>query len=417
LLGRRRGSRGFHGGCSPDGGANPGIPGLVAGPGGVDRTCDRLRVAPADARVAGAANLIAHHPSDKRRRKRGSPRAEGRSGEEESQTVERRGKLRRGHLRRRHDQKNLVSSGLRGVGLGLRAEFIDELAERVARPDAPRLPIDFVEIAPENYVRRGGRARRALDAIAARLPVVTHGLTMSLGGTDPLDAAYLEDLRCFVATMGSPWHSDHVCFGEAGGRVLHDLLPVAFTRTSASAMADRTRRARDALGVPMALENISYYWHPGRADLREAEFLSEVCAAADCGLLLDVNNLFVNAVNFGFDPEAWLRSAPLERVVQIHVAGHEWFEVGEEGIGDSRSPHAKGAMIIDTHGADVSAAVWALLSSVLERTGPRPVVIERDRAIPPFDVLLAETARLRVICEEAAAVWGHREVGRERQSC
>jgi uncharacterized protein (UPF0276 family) len=226
---------------------------------------------------------------------------------------------------------------------------------------------------------------------------------MSLGGVDPLDDAYLRDLRELLVRVETPWHSDHLCFGAVDGRVLHDLLPVSFKESSVGRIADRIRRARDALGLPLAIENVSYYWHPGRADMGEAEFLARVCETADCGLMLDVNNAYVNATNFGFDVDAWMRTAPLDRVVQIHVAGHEWFAADEAGLGEERPPHAPGAMIVDTHGADVPDPVLALLGRVLARTGPVPVVLERDQNVPSLDTLLAEVARIRAVASAACA--------------
>jgi hypothetical protein len=280
-----------------------------------------------------------------------------------------------------------------GVGLGLRWDFLDELVQRAGAGEA--MPFEFLEVSPENYMRRGGRHPAALAWLAEHYPVVTHGLTLSIGGTDPLDGDYLRELRGIVEALGSPWHSDHLCFGSAGGRALHDLLPIAFKRSSVARIADRIRRARDAVGVPFAVENISYYWHPGRADVGEAEFLAALCEAADCGLLLDVNNAYVNAANFGFDLDAWLRAAPLDRVVQIHVAGHEWFSAGDAGLGSSVERGAPGAMIVDTHGADVCGDVLAVLSRVLQRTGPVPIVLERDQNVPSLDGLFVELERVR----------------------
>ncbi len=245
--------------------------------------------------------------------------------------------------------------------------------------------IDFLEVSPENYLQRGGYYPEALARLRERYPVITHGLTMSLGGTDPLDAAYLASLRGFVREVGSPWHSDHVCFGAEGGRVLHDLLPVAFTTAAANRVADRVRRAQDALAVPVAIENISYYLHPGKAQMSEPEFLSLVCEKAECGLMFDVNNAYVNSQNFGFDPGEWMRAAPLERVVQMHVAGGEWFDEGEERL------------LIDTHGADVPDPVLALFERALARTGAVPVVLERDQAIPPLSGLVSEIEKIRAI--------------------
>jgi uncharacterized protein (UPF0276 family) len=168
-------------------------------------------------------------------------------------------------------------------------------------------------------------------------------------------------------------------------------------------IADRIREAQDALGVPLAVENVSYYWEPGAPEMGEVEFLAAVCEEADCGLMLDVNNAFVNAANFGFDVDAWMAAAPLERVMQIHVAGHEWFRVREDGVGEPAPAREAGAMIIDTHGADVADPVLALLGRVLARTGPVPVLLERDQNIPDLEALLAELARVRHVYELSAA--------------
>jgi uncharacterized protein (UPF0276 family) len=294
---------------------------------------------------------------------------------------------------------------LGGVGLGLRWEFSDELVER---SEAGALPIDFLEVSPENYMRRGGRHPAALAHLAARYPVVTHGLTMSLGGVDPIDTEYLRDLAAFLRETGSPWHSDHLCFGSADGRALHDLLPVSLQRATVGRVAERVRRARDAIGLPLAIENVSYYWHPGRAEMGEAELLAAVCDAADCGLMLDVNNAYVNIVNFGLDAESWLRDAPLERVVQIHVAGHEWFSSDARGLGPPARAGEPGAMIVDTHGADVPEPVLALLARVLSQTGPVPIVLERDQNIPALSVLLDEVARIRAVADRSTARAGQR---------
>jgi uncharacterized protein (UPF0276 family) len=280
---------------------------------------------------------------------------------------------------------------LRGVGLGLRWEFIDTLVEEL-----PALP--FLEISPENYMGRGGYYRAALEYLGAEYPIVTHGLTLSLGGTDPLDATYLAELRAFVASVKSPWHSDHLCFGSARGVRLHDLLPLRFTDDTARRVAERVKRAQDALGVPMAVENISFYVHPGKKEMSEPEFVARVCDLADCKLMLDVNNAWVNSQNFGFDVDAWMRTAPLERVVQIHVAGPDPFRESDvvPGLADTR-------ILLDTHGTPVPDPVVALLERVLPRTGPVPVLLERDRAIPPLSELLAEVARLQAAYDRALA--------------
>jgi uncharacterized protein (UPF0276 family) len=278
-----------------------------------------------------------------------------------------------------------VSSAAR-VGLGLRWEFLDELLN--ADPSAPKP--DFLEVSPENYMGRGGYHSAALARLADRFPILTHGLTMSLGGSEPLGDAYLAELRTFIQDVRAPWHSDHLCFSTAAGAVLHDLLPLRFTDKTATHVADRVKRARDALGVPMAVENISFYTElePG---MREPEWISLVCERADCGLMLDVNNAYVNSQNFGFDVDEWMRDAPLERTVQIHVAGHERFPESDF------IPGATGSVILDTHGADVPDPVLALLKRVLPRTGPVPIVLERDTSIPPYATLLEELARIRAM--------------------
>jgi len=293
----------------------------------------------------------------------------------------------------------MSDKSINGVGLGLRWDFIDEILEK-------KPALDFVEISPENYMGRGGYYDEALDRSADLWPIVTHGLTMSFGGTDPLRFDYLAGLKRFMERVKSPWHSDHLCFSTYGGVVLHDLLPVAFKKEEVTRIADRIKRAQDAVGVPMAVENVSFYLHPGKREMTEAEFVAAVCEAAACGLMLDVNNAFVNATNFGFDVDAWMRSAPLDRVVQMHIAGHDWFEEGTWDLGarpKDITSDKEGRLIVDTHAADCCDEVLALLERTLEKTGPVPVLLERDQTIPPLDDLLGEVARVKTIWERATA--------------
>lgn len=272
-----------------------------------------------------------------------------------------------------------------GVGLGLRWEILDEvLAAGPGELDA----VKFFELSPENYMRRGGYIPDALARVAERHPLVTHGLTMSLGGTDPLDPRYLGELRRFLDRFGGSWHSDHLSFSGLDGALLHDLLPVPFTRATARRIADRVRRAEDSLGRRMVVENVSYYVHPGRPELEEADFIAEILERAGCGLLLDLNNLDVNAENHRFDRWEWLARVPLERVVEIHVAGPERW-------GDD--------LWLDTHGAPVRRSVHELLSWVIERTGPKPVLLERDNEVPPLATLLREVRELDATCRAALA--------------
>ena len=272
-----------------------------------------------------------------------------------------------------------------GIGLGLRAAFID----RVARGDADGA-IAFVEVSPENYMHRGGGMPRALGRVAERFPVVTHGLMMSLGGTDPFDDEYFATLRGFLDRHDTPWHSDHVCWSGIDGAMLHDLLPVPFTSRAAQRVAERVIEARDRLGRPMAVENISWYLELGAPQLDEPAFLCEVLERSDAQLLLDVNRVFVNAQNHGFDPYDWLGKIPLERVVQLHVAGHEAWDA---------------TLVVDTHGADVRHEVYDMLAWVIERVGPKPVVLERDSNFPELPVLLEEVAALDRVYRSAVERW------------
>jgi uncharacterized protein (UPF0276 family) len=276
------------------------------------------------------------------------------------------------------------SSNIQGIGLGLRRDFIDDV---LASLDEGRsLPgVSFFEISPENYMRRGGYFPAALERISERYRFLTHGLTLSVGAVDPFDAGYMAELGDFIASTGAPFHSDHLCFSGSDGRMLHDLLPLPLSRAAAVHVAARIREAQGRLGLPFAIENITHYLIPGAPSLGEAEFIGEVLLRSDATLLLDVNNVYVNAQNYGFDPIAFLRQLPLDRVVQLHIAGHTRSEEDD--------------VIIDTHGADVIPEVLDLCAWVIERTGPLPVVLERDHNLPPLDDLLVEVARV----EEAYA--------------
>jgi hypothetical protein len=268
-----------------------------------------------------------------------------------------------------------------GIGLGLRGAFLRELWAGEADGK-----VAFLEVAPENYMHRGGRSPARLRDLAERFPIISHGLTMSLGGRDPFDDAYFRELRGFLHEFESPWHSDHLCWSGDQGALLHDLLPVPFTSSSARRVAARIREARDRLERPMAVENISWYLALGQSTRDEPEFVAEVLEQADCGLLLDVNNVFVNASNHGFDAREWIDRIPLDRVWQLHVAGHEpWDDT----------------LLVDTHGATVRDEVHALLGYVIERVGPKPVLLERDTNIPPLPELLEEVARLDAVYQAA----------------
>jgi uncharacterized protein (UPF0276 family) len=265
---------------------------------------------------------------------------------------------------------------LGGVGLGLRWEFLEELVE------GPALPLDFLEVSPENYMRRGGYYPAQLEQLVGRYPLVTHGLTLSIGGSSEPDEEYLGELRREIERTRSPFHSDHLCFSSAGPRSLHELLPLKHCRENIARVAERASRVQDTLGVPFALENITYYVHPGQPELSELAFINGVLERSSAGLLLDVNNVYVNSLNHGFDAHAFIRGLDVSRVVEIHVAGH------------SRRPSG---LVLDTHGAPVVDPVLDLLAYTLRLTGPRPVLLERDNDIPPLAELLREVATLREV--------------------
>jgi uncharacterized protein len=279
-----------------------------------------------------------------------------------------------------------------GVGLGLRWAFIDAVAageaDRAADPEDPA-PLRFFEVSPENYMRRGGPIPRALHAVAERHPILTHGLMMNVGGTAELDPGYLRALRAFVRDMGTPWHSDHLCWTGCDGVILHDLMPLPHDAQAVRRCVEQILRIQDALGLPFAVENISYYAVPA-GGMPETELIAGVLEGADCQLLLDVNNVQVNADNHGFSAEAFIDALPLSRVVQLHVAGGE------------RRPALDG-LVIDTHGTDVSPRVQALMARVVERIGPVPVIYERDHEIPPLPELRRQVAALQAVYDAALA--------------
>jgi uncharacterized protein (UPF0276 family) len=267
-----------------------------------------------------------------------------------------------------------------GIGLGLRFPLVEELLAREAEGTVPA--IRWLELHPENYMRRGGRWPENLRRCRERWPFATHGLTMSLGGVDPFDPTYMKSLERFLGEIGAPWHSDHLCFSVAHGAATHDLLPMPWNEETVKHFAARIRQAQDQLSVPLAVENISYYVRPKGSDLDDGEFVSAVIREAGCKLMLDVNNVYVNSRNHKEDPYAVMAKMPLDQVVQIHVAGH-WEEEPD--------------LIIDTHSEPLVDPVYDLLAFTLERTGKVPVLLERDDEFPPFEELYAEIERLDAI--------------------
>ncbi|APR80365.1 Hypothetical protein A7982_05712 [Minicystis rosea] len=280
---------------------------------------------------------------------------------------------------------------IHGVGLGLRFESIDEILAILDRGSAELDAVPFFEVSPENAMRRGGFLPAAVDRVRERFPVLSHGLMMSLGGLDPFDDAYFRELGRYLARIGAPFHSDHLCFSGTNGRILHDLLPVPISRAAARHAVARVREARNRLEMPFAVENITHYFMPGGAEsmLDEASFIADVVHESAAGLLLDVNNVYVNAQNYGFDAAAFLARLPLDRVVEIHVAGHDRDE--EDGL------------LIDTHGADMVDPMLDLLELAVARIGQVPVLLERDHRVPDVTGLLAERARAEAAYQRGLA--------------
>ncbi len=257
-----------------------------------------------------------------------------------------------------------------GVGLGLRTTHYAHILE--ANPK-----VDWFEIISENYMQTAGRPLAILDRIAERYPIAMHGVSLSIGSTDPLDWAYLEELRALRERTNARWVSDHICWTGVAGRNTHDLLPMPLTEEAVRHTAARIREVQDFLEAPLVLENPSTYVEFASSTMKEWEFITALCNEADCGLLLDVNNIYVSAFNHGFEAAEYLRGIPLDRVVQMHVAGHTRHETH----------------IVDTHIGPVVDDVWALFGDAYARVGGASVLLEWDAEIPDFEETHAEALR------------------------
>lgn len=272
---------------------------------------------------------------------------------------------------------------VQGVGLGLRRGMFAQLAEHAADVDAA---VDFMEVAPENWIGVGGRFGRQFRSYAERFPLVCHGLSLSLGSPSPLDTDLLHNVKAFLDTFDVRCYTEHLSYCSDHGH-LYDLMPIPFTGEAVEYAAGRIQRTQEILERRIAVEHISCYATPGQ-EMSELEFVNAVLDRADCDLLLDVNNIYVNSINFGYDPEAFLDGLPGERAVYIHIAGHS--ERGED-------------LRIDTHGADVIEPVWALLERAYANFGVIPTLLERDFNFPPVPALLSEVERIRSIQDLAPA--------------
>ena len=259
-----------------------------------------------------------------------------------------------------------------GIGLGLRTAHYSTIVD--SRP-----AVDWFEIISDNYLRTAGRPLDFLEAIAASYPIVMHGVSLSIGSTDPLDETYVRELGALRDRVGALWVSDHLCWTGTAGKNAHDLLPMPYTEEALRHVTDRVKSVQDLLGAPLVLENPSTYVEFAGASMREWEFLGRLAEDADCALLLDVNNVYVSAKNHGFDPLTYLEAVPFDRVVQFHVAGH--------------TDH--GTHIIDSHIGPVQGPVWRLLGTAYQRAQGASVLLEWDADIPSFEVTHAEALRAR----------------------
>jgi len=261
-----------------------------------------------------------------------------------------------------------------GHGVGLRTTHFPRVLDGTAR-------VDWFEAISENFMIDGGRPLAVLERARASCPVVLHGVSLSLGSTDPLNERYLQALRELVDRVAPAWVSDHLCWGSVGGRYAHDLLPLPYTEEALHHIVARLKTVQDRLGRQILIENVSSYLTFAHSAMPEWEFLAAVSEQADCGILLDVNNVYVSAVNHGFDAGRYIRSMPADRVGQIHLAGHS----------------DKGTHLLDTHDGHVVPAVWDLYRLAVQRCGPVSTLIEWDDRIPEWAVLCSEAERARTV--------------------
>lgn len=261
-----------------------------------------------------------------------------------------------------------------GYGMGLRTEYYDTILNE--KPD-----VDWFELLSENYMVAGGKPLYYLDAIGEHYPFVMHGVSMSVGGTDPLDFQYLKQLKRLIERVQPYWVSDHLCWTGQGGHNLHDLMPLPYNDDAVKHVAERVKQVQQFLGRQILLENVSSYVTYKHSSMSEWEFYSSVVQEADCLMLLDINNIYVSSRNHDFDPLDYVRGVPVDRVQQFHLAGHT----------------DRGNYVIDTHDHPVVDPVWDLYAEALRRFGPVSTMIERDDRMPPFEEMMKELGQARDI--------------------
>jgi uncharacterized protein (UPF0276 family) len=267
-----------------------------------------------------------------------------------------------------------------GCGVGLRRRHYEDVLDGKARAD-------WFEVVSENFMVAGGRPLAVLERARAVAPIVLHGVSLSIGSVDPLDERYLEALRELADRFEPAWVSDHLCWGSIGGHYAHDLLPLPFTEEALAHVASRIRAVQDRLRRRILIENVSSYLTYAHSTIPEWEFLAEVARRADCGVLLDVNNVYVSATNHGFDPHAYLAGIPADLVGQFHLAGHS----------------DRGTYLFDTHDGPVSPPVWELYRRAVRLFPGVSTLIEWDEQVPELEVLLAEAERARAVEQEAGS--------------
>ena len=270
-----------------------------------------------------------------------------------------------------------MKTELQGFGLGLRTDHYRDFIDA-----SPR--VDWLEVISENYLVPGGKPLYFLDRIRRDYPMVMHGVSLSIGGTDPFDADYLKQLKALVERIQPAWISDHLCWTGTASLNLHDLLPMPYTRAALRHLTARLQQVQDYLGRPLLMENVSSYVTYQSDEMSEWEFIAELAMCSGCDLLLDVNNVYVSSVNHGFDPHVFIDAMPTRHVRQIHLAGHE----------------DHGSYIIDTHDHPVCDAVWDLYAYTIRRLGMVPTMIERDDNIPPLAELITELDAARRLAEQ-----------------
>jgi uncharacterized protein len=274
-----------------------------------------------------------------------------------------------------------------GIGIGLRIPHYQHILEK-------KPVVDWFEIISENYMIDGGRPLAILDQILEQYKVVQHGVSMYFGSPQPLNREHLKRLKSLVRRTGTPWLSDHLCWGSVDGRYTHDLLPLPYTWEAVKVAANNIRVVQDHIEVPVVLENVSSYAEFHDSEMSEWEFLTEVVERADCGILLDVNNIYVSSINHEFDPAEYVDFIPAERVAQMHIAGHSRYE----------------RFILDTHDHPVIDPVWKLYERALARTGPTATLLEWDDRIPPFEEVHNEALKAKKYLNALTAATEERQL-------